>query len=306
MLRPVLGTLWLLLIIAMPGAVAATNTSTLTAITTAPARTGTVPPGSQGVPFLGLTLTNSSTADISVSSLTVSHRGLGDSQDLLGIYVLTSSRERLSSRAEFTNKHTATVRLRPALIVKPGEKIGLSLVADISPQAAVTGEHQLAIASATDIDANGATVTLQSSPMRTGTVSTSGQTQPSIQVEYPTLTQPVYYGRERTVGRLRLQARGQRLQAITAITLTSTGKARGKDLQNIVLTTNRGQVLTTPVSLNGPNNDKATLVFATPYILKNNASVTFSIRADVLASRRQTIQLIVQEAGDIESAIQGR
>lgn len=238
--------------------------------------------------------------------MTVTHRGLGNSQDVLGIYALSPTRERLSSRAEFTSKHTATIRLRPALLLEPGQSTNLSIVADISPQAATTGEHRLAIATATDIDANGATVTLQNSSIRTGTISTSGQTQPIIEVEYPTLTQPVYYGRERAVGRLRLVASGQRSQAITAITLTNTGKARGRDLQNIVLTTNRGQVLTIPVSLGGPNNDKAALVFATPYILKNNASITFTIRADVLASRRQTIQLIVQEAGDIESAIQGR
>jgi hypothetical protein len=236
----------------------------------------------------------------------MNHRGLGNSQDLLGVYALSPTRERLSSRAAFTSKHTATVRLRPALVLTSGQSTNVSLVADISPEAAVTGEHQLAIASATDIDANGATVMLQNTLTRPSAVSTSGQAQPVIEVEYPALTQPVYYGRERTVGRLRLLARGERAQTITAITLTNTGKARKNDLQNIVLVANRGQVLTAPVALSGPNNDKATLVFTTPYVLKNNASVTLNIRADVLASRRQTIQLIVEEAGDIESVSAAR
>jgi hypothetical protein len=51
MLHRVLTTLWLLLIIAIPGAGLAANSAALTVITIAPARSGTVPPGSQGVPI---------------------------------------------------------------------------------------------------------------------------------------------------------------------------------------------------------------------------------------------------------------
>ena len=123
----------------------------------------------------------------------------------------------------------------------------------------------------------------------------------TINVEYLDLPRIVRYGNARIISRIRLVADRRDDHTISAITFINEGSARDRDLQNLALVSSRGEVL----SMIAPqlSGESVRLVFRNPLRLSKNDDVVLSVRANVMASRRKTIQLLVETPGDIESAV---
>lgn len=260
--------------------------------------TRTIAPGSQGIVFATIQLQNRSPESTHLESIGVTHRGLGASADVTGVYLAAIDGQRLSSVVPFNGDQHAELRLRPRLAIAAGTTATVTVRGNLSPQAAVSGLHRLEVRR-TDIVAtvpveSFTTQVLAADPVTPSTDSAA------ISVSYPALTAVPVYGRQRTVGRLQLSNTGTRDVALEALTITNAGTARGTDIMNLVLVTNRGQVLTEPAAKLAERSEKAArLSFTTPFLLRRGDQVTLGIRADLLASRRRTVQLLIESPSDI-------
>jgi len=226
----------------------------------------------------------------------VRHVGRGRIEDVLRVYAMSGER-RVGHAATFdTGDGTATLRLR-SFVVKKCEEETLRIVGDFSSDAELSGEHSVEIDPDASFETSVDDVTVMAAASRKLRI--AGQSEGAIQVEYLRLVNRVSYGKERVVARLKLSADGEADHAIHSITLTNEGSARDGDLRNIRLQTNdRKHASEKQPMLDG---DSVTLSFEKPLVLEKNEKVTLRVVADVLASRRRTIQLLVEEPSDIDS-----
>jgi len=269
-------------------------------VNVSPSQTSSVPLGAQRVPMQTLVLTASCTADVSVSTVTVTHSGLGASSDIERVYAMEGNR-RVSRTASLTNNPaTATLRFGAFVIPKCQHRT-VTVVADISPDAASQSEHAIGVRTASDIKADTSDIAL-----------TTGRTVPGariapvsrgdIDVEYLPVLTSTTYGTNRTLLRMRLAARGED-QVVRSITLTNEGKARNTDLQRLSLGTRDGALTNVLPSLSG---DLATFTFDPPLRLGRGEDILLFLTGDVRASRKKTIRFVVEEEGDIVSETAGR
>jgi len=256
-----------------------------------------VPPGAQRVTMLMLNLSASCSGDIFVHGVTVTHGGMGAVRDLSSVYAMSDGQRISRGRALSSGDGSVTLTFRPALTVPACGEKDLSIMADFSPDAAVTGEHRLSLLSSGSIDAGDAIVTLEGSvdaPVRR----TAGTEQGSVTTEFLPLLQRITYGDHRIVARLRLTAEGTYDQIVDAITLTNDGSARDGDLQNLTLETSRGQTLARLSSL---REHLALFVLTTPLTMERGQVFLLTVRADVRAGRRRTVGFTLEEPGDLFS-----
>ncbi|HLD71589.1 MAG TPA: hypothetical protein VI873_03175 [Candidatus Peribacteraceae bacterium] len=256
----------------------------------------TIARGAQRVPVLNLNMKASCDSAVSVESITVVHAGKGPESDILRIYALENGK-RVSNTTTIDSDQTATLRFRSFSIPACKTK-SLTFAVDISPDAAGLTQHQFMIELLTDImtDAEvlGELDGLSSFTLAPNSFGT-------INVEYLDLPRIVRYGNARIISRIRLVADRRDDHTISAITFINEGSARDRDLQNLALVSSRGEVL----SMIAPqlSGESVRLVFRNPLRLSKNDDVVLSVRANVMASRRKTIQLLVETPGDIESAV---
>jgi hypothetical protein len=249
-----------------------------------------VPQGAQRVPMLQIDLRASCEEDILINDIALRHTGLGASSDIPRVY-LTDGTRRLSTSVSFSGRNrSATLRPR-GLIIKACNERTLTIAADFSADAAAGGEHRIILAGiGTD---NGPTIvsTINGASSARATPSTTG----TITVEYLPLHSTVRYGNNRIISRIRLNADGEADQSVTSITLTNDGSARDEDLVNLELMDGQN-VLAEIGELDG---DTARFVLDEPLQIGRNASKLLTVRADLRASIKRTIRLIVEEPSDI-------
>lgn len=267
-----------------------------------PATPQSVAPGMQRIPMLTLDLANETKGEVKIETIRVLHRGLGEHRDILGVYLMSESGQRVSDRFAFaSNDAFAEIRIWPPLILDVGESMVVLVVGDMAPDAAIAGEHRLWLSSDADVDAGDDTpVTVLQGSTLSRVLRTSGVERSVIDVDYPGLNERVRYGKNRLVGRIRLNVDGKSKQAITSLTLTNDGKAQYADLQNIYIESNRGKRLSKILpQLAGRSGKTATFTFDKGLLIDGGSSVILNVRADALVSRRKTIQFLVEEPGDV-------
>lgn len=256
-----------------------------------------VQPGTQRVPMLTLRMTAPCERDVNVESLRVWRRGLGASSDILSVYAMKGGRRLVEGR-QLSRSGSAELHFRD-LRIPACETEEISILADFSQDAAVAGEHWMTVEQANDIGAGTSKVSLirDGSPQRQRTA--GGRVRGGISVEYLRLIKTVLYGKSRTVMRIRLAADGVEDHIIRAITVTNNGSASNADIQNMFLRVGRNRSVSSVVrQLDG---EIVRFVLDPPLLLKKNQKRLLELQADVLASRRRTLQLIIEQPSDIES-----
>lgn len=257
-----------------------------------------IPRGAQRVRLLSIRMTAACTEPLVIRSIELQHSGMGDVRDIDRVYLMEYDL-RLTRGRTFSSRNT-TVRLPLRSFVIPVcEERSIDVAVDFAGDAAVGGNHRITIQSVRSIDSS---PSIQS--LTTGKSASSqlvGSPNPgTISVEYPALPSgQALYGRHRTVGRILLSANSLQDHRITAIVLTNEGSARDHDLENLSLENSSGDPLTAVVS--SLDRDSVRFVFDPPLLLGKNENRLLLIKADVRASRRRTIQLEVEEPGDLES-----
>ena len=256
-----------------------------------------VPPGAQRVTMLTLSLSASCSGDIDVHGVTVLHKGMGAIRDIASVYAMHDGQRISRGRALSSADGSASLSFRPALTVPSCGTADIVILADFSADALAAGEHRITVERPEDMDAGDATVTLLASP-RAPVRTTTGVQQGSMAAEFLPLLTRMSYGDHRTVARLRLSADGAYDQVLDAITLTNDGSSRNTDLQHLTLETSRGQVLAGLASL---RDDLAPFVLSSPLSVERGQVFLLTVRADVRASRRRTIDFTLEEPGDLFS-----
>lgn len=281
----------------MPSASAAAPLLTVQPESVAAARS--IPRGAQRVPMLRLRLRASCDGDVRLTSVTLRHRGLGDPQDVSSIYVFEGG-ARVSRAATVRGREGITTLQMRGFRVRACAERTVDILGDYAATAAVAGEHAFILRSSSDVllEAPGS-VTLAAPSAASPAVRTAAKQTGEIAVEYPDLPGPLSYGPGRTVARVRLRADGVRDQSIRAVTFTNQGSAADRDLQHLFLETGSHERLCGPTeSLTG---DQVRLPCDPPFTLRRNETRLLNLRADIRASRRRTIQLLIEEPADLEA-----
>jgi hypothetical protein len=256
-----------------------------------------IPAGAQRVEVLGVTFSNTTIAPVTVLSVTVHHRGLGATDEILRVYAVEGSK-RLSRGFTVPRSGNVTLRFRPVLTLAPREKRAVSIVVDFASDVSAASEHSFTLDPATDIDAGD--VSIRGARTIGGTTRTSPSTNGAISVSYLDLPSPLHLHRNEVVARIKLTANAIDDHRITAITLTNDGSMRDDKLQNLYLESNRGQLLTDTVpQLTG---DTVTLTFDPAFLLKKGESVLLNLRGTV-RTKRKTIKFVLEEPSDIVSEV---
>lgn len=269
----------------------------LTVLATAATQGGSVPQGASRVPLLLLTLSTSCASDVTVSELSVRHVGLGDRKDITAVYLLEQGR-RISRSATFDGDGIA--RLRPRqLQVQRCSSTALQVAADISRDAASSGEHGAELRASRDVVSSAAKTVLAAG--NSITVATSPTSAGSVSVQFlPVNARLVRYGRRETVARVQLTANGSSDQLLRAITFTNSESARDMDLVNLTLQTSSAHVLSnTAVRMNGK---QVTLQFEPSYILRRGQTVVLLLKADIRGSITRKVQFELEEESDLDAS----
>lgn len=115
----------------------------LTVTTSLPALSGTIAQGAQRIPMLTLTLQASCQGNVTVTSLRLRHSGMAPAADLLRIYAVEGF-ARASRMAAVSAQYPSTIRLTSYTVPACSTKT-LTIVADLSSQAAPTGWHTISL-----------------------------------------------------------------------------------------------------------------------------------------------------------------
>ena len=257
---------------------------------------GSVARGAQRVPVLNITLTvPCSSAPVTVSSMTISRKGLGAPSDIARTYLL-SGFARLSRSYPLQSKGEPLSLPFRSLKIAPCESRNLVLAVDFSIQAQVASEHVFSI---TNLDTHGATVKINAETTGGLQVGASG-TPAIVTAELLPILTPVSYGGNRTIARLSLQGTAGKDQRITAITLTNNGSASDGDLQRLYWATRTGEVISEVIpQLRGRT---ARITLDPGLLLEGRDTKLIELHADVRASRKRTLRFELEESSDIEAA----
>lgn len=259
-------------------------------------RSATIPPGAQRVEMLVLEASADCSGDVSIETITVQRRGLGLNSDIASVYAVQRGK-RISSSRTISNKDGTIPLNVQGLRIPACTNERISILADFTTNASAAGEHRLELQ---NIDAFGSTVRIQKRISTVNsTVRTSGRSVGTISVAYLKLNSRVRFGSRQVISRFTLSADTENNHSITAITFTNLGSASDADLQNIFIDFRNRRVSQEVDQL---DRDTVRIVFDPPQILEKNQTLSFSLRADVRASRSRTIQFLIEEESDIESA----
>ncbi len=264
---------------------------------------GSVAIGAQRVPMLHLEMAAPCGTKTSLRSITVHHAGLGNPSDIAAVYAMQGNRRVTRSATVNAKSQEAILRFRD-FSLKPCEKTSLTVMVNLSADAANGGQHSLSLEHAEDINAGTTPARLTTTPAF-ATASVAPVRQGTITVTYLNLPRRVEYGANRMVARLKLEADGEANHYIDAMTFTNNGKARDADLHNLYLDASRRQLGSSIIEK--MDGALARFHFDMPLLLEKNSSLILELRADVRASRTKTIQFEIEEPSDIEArSVRGR
>lgn len=282
----------LLLALLFPLAASAQGAGSLVVETQSSSTQVSIPPGAQRVTMLTLTLVASCAGDVLVQGLTVTHRGMGALADLTGVYVESGGRRLSRVRSFSSQENVLHLNLQPFSVPVCGRK-ELVVRANFSADAAAAGEHELVVLSAEDVDAS-APVTVRASA--SAAYRTVGPTRGTVTVTVLPPLNRVSYGDHRMIGRLRIAVDSVADQRLLGIILTNEGSAQDSNLQHIA-----AELRGTPVTrvLSSMDGDLIPLVFDPPLILTRGGTWLLDLRANVRSGIRKTIDLAVEEEGDV-------
>jgi len=252
---------------------------------------GSIPQGAQRVPVLKLIL-DVPCSDVSLESVTLIHRGLGRLSDIAGVYAMRDGVRISRVSTPASNNGPVILRLTKQEL-QPCKADTIDIMMDIASTADIGGQHSFIIRSSSDMEFIGAQASLRSIQAVVARIVPEMQRRVSFE-QLSLLARPLY-GVNRTVGRFRLEASGNNL-VLREITLTNAGSARDGDVTNLALYNARG-VLVSPI-VPMLDDDSVRFTFTSPFALQQPSQL-FTLRGDIRARRRQTINFSVEESSDV-------
>ncbi len=256
---------------------------------------GSVPQGATRIPLGTLDLSASCDYPIHVDSISLRHVGLGNAQDVTGVYAVQGF-SRVTRVASFDPRSsTATLRFRAVTVPACGA-VSLTILGDTATDAGVASEHGIDLRSVSDIvsSAQRTTLSLGDATLRQKTTPSSHG---SLSVRLLPVTGRLRYGRIETVARLQFTAETSGAHLLERIVLTNTENARDMDLQSFTLETPSGKVLT-PITPRMRGYTVA-LSFKPTHIVRAGETLVLNLKALVQGSITKKVNFVLEEAGDL-------
>ncbi len=260
---------------------------------------GSVPRGATRLEMAELNISASCEADIKLDGITVTHTGLGDASDIIGVYINEGFR-RVSRSRKFDQRSRAADLRVTSLTIPRCEAVRVKVLVDISSDATVASEHGITIDHASAITSSAKTTTLLHFDF-TQRVIASPRQAGSVTVNFLPITGPLRYGRRETVARLQLTADSKNDHLLKSITFTNLGDARDMNLINFTLETRRGDVLS-PLTQR-MRGLYATVFFDPTYVLERGRTVVFLLKAQINASQPRKVDFMIEEPSDLNSTL---
>ena len=258
----------------------------------------TVPQGAIGVVFMTVDLTASCDDDIVLDEVTVVKEGLGDEQDIDGVYVMVDQARLSRKRTIDSDDQTADLRLSSPLVINRCDTANLKIVGDIATTAQAFGEHNFVVQLPSDVRSNAKSVN-GNFPLRGDTFRVAAVDSGNVTVEFRTVTpNEVEVGDKRVVvGKFQIEADSVEDQTLYSITLENDGSASDGDFVNIALRRSDGTVVTNTVFSTA--SDYVTLEFEPPLTITEGDKLTFEAIADIVDGAGDTVKLQLEEESDL-------
>ena len=251
-----------------------------------------VPQGGRNIPYLSLDLTANGNEDVEVTRITVSLGGLGDEDDIDVVKVFDGVEQRGSDKSFSSTTNQAEINLSfEPVMVEAGTTKTIDIVADTQTNAIAGGRHRFSIASADDIEAQGAST--GGTVAVTGSFDISGATMEigsisvgSLEFSGKAITDSnADIGEEDVlVGRFEISAGSSEDVLLRALTVEQKGTIDRDEIANLELRLTDGTVLAGPAELNDEDEVTFDLTGMADggYILEDGDSRNFEIRADIV------------------------
>lgn len=271
--------------------------TTLT-VHTVPVAVDGIPRGASRVQLLPLDFRAScGEDDVRVKRIRVQHTGLGDTDDIKGIYLLKGYR-RLSRSTRFNSSKKEVVLRMRNLIIPACERVRVYVAVDFKRTSVVGGQFLLEVSAVQDISST-ADVVEGAFPLRTMPAKSSITPQPvGVLTFTPLRVSSIRPVMNELLAKFRIEADIEAHQILYAITLTNKGTARDDDLRNLYLTRLNGRALTPVVKK--MDGDTVTFRFSRPYLVKRSNKILFQLRGNAYTSRK-TVNFILEEPSDISA-----
>ncbi|PIP31684.1 hypothetical protein COX24_02215, partial [bacterium (Candidatus Gribaldobacteria) CG23_combo_of_CG06-09_8_20_14_all_37_87_8] len=252
-----------------------------------------VPLSSTNVEYIKVNLTASSDADVTISQMVFTRKGVGSASDFDNVYLYENDNRLTSGRTISSTTQQATFT-NLGLKVKAGKTRTISLVAEMA--AATAGDvNYFQITASSDITSDATTVSgafpiagnsmvLGAQSAGTLTIATSG-----------TPSNPYVGSSQAEVSRFQLTAGANEDVLVKRIILTNGGSVASTVLTNFKLY--RGSTLLAEAE--GMSNDRVSLTLTDGYTLLKGENRTFSIKADIAGRPDQTIKLYIDYNTDV-------
>jgi hypothetical protein len=277
------------------------NTSTGTGLNVAlssdtPAAT-TVPSGATGVVATNFNVTASNDGAIVLDSMVVTRSGIGDEAKIDKVYLYDGSTRLTTGRSISDSTQTASFS-NINYTVAAGTTKTLSIVMDVASSA--SGEHRLGIASASAIDASGATVS-GSFPVTGNIMSLSSTAIGQVDVEEnntgttsdTTYDYTAYAGESNVeIAKFNVDINSTEDAALESLTFYNAGRDVVENLELY-----RGSDL---VAYGVVSGDYITFELTTPYEMEKGNNAQFTIMADIVDARAaDDVKLYIRYKTDV-------
>lgn len=257
---------------------------------------GAVPKGATRVRLATLRVSASCAAPVSITSIRLTHRGMGSVSDVRSIYA-SHALTRLTRPTSFDRSSGHAMLQFRNLTVPACDAVDIDVLMDVQPTAVVTGEHGIAVLRADDVRSTAKRTTVQSTDSTLKTI--AARDQGTVSVRFLPLSGSLRYGRVETVARIQLSADATSDHLIRRITLTNEEDARDLDLIHFVLTTRSGESLSGPaVRMVGRT---VRIDLKSPLLLQRSSTVVLLLSAEVRTSRYRKVQFVLEEPSDLVS-----
>ncbi len=278
----------LLLLILIP--TASVQAAEMLHITETPTSHGTIPPGSQRVPFLSLKLEAPCGGDdVELQSLTFRHGGAGALQDFAALYLLSEAGERLSSPRAFSDRSGKITLPLSDWTLPACATQTLVLAADISASASPAAVHRLQFTGMEPARSFQHTMAkaLAAEPIRVP----AGR----LKYEFLTVTKRPRATVLGTLHRFQLENDTQDAQELRSIHFTLGGTIRESDLTGLQLR-RHNQVLAKAAKV---TKTGVTFTLSQPFALPRSSSIQFSVMGIVQRRAYGTLSFSIRDASDI-------
>ncbi len=234
-----------------------------------------------------------------VASLTLTHTGLGNAQDIRSVYALNGY-QRITRSGHFNQIGKTTIRFMKPLTVAACTKQSIVIAADFDADAESGGEHGVSIQTKNDVQTTASEITLVTETEESTVANVAGGTTGKITVTYLPLRGNLRYGATQALARLQLTASGTSDSLLKSITLTNDGTARDSNFSDLRMETSAGETIS---NIAGHLDGKTVhLTFTPNYILRRGDVKTIVLKGRVTGSALRTVQFLLQEESDLETA----